>query len=62
MRIRQLRVASQITQEQLAARAELHSTYVGSVERGKRNIGFDNLLKLARALKEHPSALFVDFP
>jgi len=60
-RIRQLRLAKGWSQEELAERAGLHSTYVGGIERGERNLGLDNLLKLARALGEHPSALFADF-
>lgn len=57
-RLRQLRLAKNLTQEELAHRAGLHPTYVGGVERGERNIGFDNILKLAQALREHPAALF----
>lgn len=60
-KIRQLRLTKGWTQEDLATKAGLHSTYIGGVERGERNIGFDNLLKLARALQEHPSALFKEF-
>lgn len=60
-RIRQLRLAKGWTQEDLATKAGLHSTYIGGIERGERNVGLDNLLKLARALQEHPSALFKDF-
>jgi DNA-binding XRE family transcriptional regulator len=61
-KIRELRLARSLTQEELAHIAALHPTYIGGVERGERNIGLDNVLKLARALNEHPSALFVDFP
>lgn len=60
--IRQFRLAKGWTQEELAERTGLHPTYVGGIERGERNLGLDNLLKLARALGEHPSALFGDFP
>ena len=60
-RLRQLRLAKSMTQEALAERARLHPTYVGGVERGERNVGLDNVLKLARALDVHPSELFVDF-
>lgn len=60
-RIRQLRLAKTWSQEDLAARAGLHPTYIGGIERGERNLGLDNILKLARALDEHPSALFADF-
>ena len=61
-KVRQLRLLKGLTQEALAERSGLHPTYVGGIERGERNVGFDNLLKVARALGEHPSALFADFP
>jgi transcriptional regulator with XRE-family HTH domain len=57
-RIRELRLAKGLTQERLAERAGLHPTYIGGIERGERNVGLDNIFKLARALREHPSALF----
>ena len=60
-RIRQLRLAKDWSQEDLAARSGLHHTYIGGIERGERNLGLDNILKLARALDEYPSALFADF-
>jgi transcriptional regulator with XRE-family HTH domain len=60
-RVRQLRLAKKLTQEDLAARAGLHPTYIGGVERGERNLGLENLLKIARALSEHPSVLLSEF-
>lgn len=60
-KIRKLRLAKEWTQEELAAQTGLHPTYIGGVERGQRNLGLDNVLKIARALGEHPSALFEDF-
>ncbi|MGH9012485.1 MAG: helix-turn-helix domain-containing protein [Acidimicrobiia bacterium] len=36
--------------EKLAERAGLHWTYVGSVERGQRNVSLVNILRLAKAL------------
>jgi transcriptional regulator with XRE-family HTH domain len=60
-KVRQLRLAKGWTQEELAERTGLHATYVGGVERGERNLGLDNLLKIARALGEHPSVLLADF-
>ena len=39
-----------LSQEQLAARCDLHRTYVGSVERAERNISIDNMAKIAASL------------
>ena len=51
------RIELGLTQEELAERAQLHYTYVGSVERGERNIAFENIIALARALKISPKEL-----
>lgn len=50
-RLREVRESVGISQEKLAALAELHRTYVSSVERGKRNISLLNIERLAIALK-----------
>lgn len=51
-------VPSGLSQEGLAHLADLHRTYVGSVERGERNIGIDNLYALADALGVSARELF----
>jgi len=50
VRIRSARVDAGLSQEELAEACGLHRTYVGSVERGERNIGVLNLLAVATAL------------
>jgi len=56
--VRRLRLEKGWTQEVQADRARLHPTYIGGIERGERNVGLDNIIRLARALGEHPAALF----
>jgi transcriptional regulator with XRE-family HTH domain len=48
--LRRLRTAKGISQEELALRAGLHRTYIGSVERGERNICLENMVNIAGAL------------
>lgn len=56
-RIRARRHKLELSQEALADRAGLHWTFVGQVERGRRNLSLHNLLKLARALEIDPGPL-----
>lgn len=60
-RVRAERQQLSVSQEELAERAGLHRTYLGGVERGERNLGLVNVLRIARALNIPPSALLKDF-
>ena len=50
-RIRKARLAKGLSQEELAFEADLHRAYIGQIERGEKNIGVQNLQKIASALK-----------
>jgi transcriptional regulator with XRE-family HTH domain len=49
-RLRAERAKIGISQEELADRAHIHRTFVGSVERAERNVSIDNIERLAVAL------------
>lgn len=49
--LREQRLAKGLSQEDLADLCGLHRTYVGSVERGERNVSIDNMERLAIALE-----------
>lgn len=48
--VRSLRHRAQLSQEQLADLVGVHRTYVGSVERGERNVSLRNIAAFAAAL------------
>ncbi len=55
--IREHRIKSQLTQEQLSFRAKLHRTYIGDLERGLKSPTLDVIDALASALGIKPGAL-----
>jgi transcriptional regulator with XRE-family HTH domain len=60
-RIKDLRILKGWSQEQLSFESQLHRTYIGSVERGERNITLVNLKKITDALKISPAEFFNPF-
>jgi transcriptional regulator with XRE-family HTH domain len=60
--VRRLRKQRGLSQEELAARANMHLNHVSSIERGERNLGFLSILKIARGLDVPVTALFEEFP
>jgi len=49
-RVRELRLARGLSQEELAFRAGVHRTYLGGIERGERNPALRNIAAIAAAL------------
>jgi transcriptional regulator with XRE-family HTH domain len=50
-RVRDFRIARRLTQAQLGDACGLHRTFVGSVERGERNVAILSLRRIASALR-----------
>jgi transcriptional regulator with XRE-family HTH domain len=55
--VRRFRQCADMTQEQLAFAAEIDLTYVGGIERGKRNPSVLVLVRIATALGTEPAEL-----
>ncbi|HHY0380113.1 helix-turn-helix domain-containing protein [Vibrio ostreicida] len=56
--VRKLRNKKNLTQEELASLCDLDRTYIGSVERGERNVSLINIHKIASALNIEVKELF----
>ncbi|MDB5308827.1 MAG: putative transcriptional regulator, xre family [Gemmataceae bacterium] len=59
-RIRDRRTTLNLTQAEFAERCGLHRTFIGSVERGERNLALLSLRKIAAALRVTPAELLTD--
>jgi transcriptional regulator with XRE-family HTH domain len=57
LEIKKRRLELGISQEELAHLCNLHRTYIGSVERGERNVSLLNITVIAKALKCNPNEL-----
>lgn len=56
-RVREERTKLGLSQEELAAKAGVHRTYVGMIERAEKNITLGNIEKFAKALGLKPEEL-----
>jgi transcriptional regulator with XRE-family HTH domain len=56
--VKKRRLELNISQEELAARAQLHRTYIGDIERGARNLSLENIERVANGLGLEVSTLF----
>lgn len=56
-KVRSFRKEKGWSQEELAKRAGLHRTYIGSIERSERNVSLINIEKIAKALNTKISSL-----
>lgn len=59
-RVRYLRNQKGWSQEVLAEKTMLHRTYIGSIERGERNVSLVNIYFIATALEISLEDLFKD--
>ena len=59
--VRKRRSELGISQEELAARADLHRTYVADIERGTRNISLINIEKITSGLDIPIAKLFAEY-
>lgn len=57
-RLRAYRTQRGWSQEELAERADLHTTYIGQLERGEKNATIESISKVAAALNISLSKLF----
>jgi len=57
-RLATIRKQKGITQEKLADLIEVHRTYIGFIEQGKRNPSISNVYKIAKALEISLKDLF----
>ena len=55
--VRRLRLQKGMTQEELAFQAEIDLTYIGGIERGRRNPSLMVLVRIANALGVQPPRL-----
>jgi transcriptional regulator with XRE-family HTH domain len=60
MILRDFRIAKNLTQEELAFRADMHTTYLSRLESGRFNPSLAVIVDLSQALSIHPSELLLN--
>lgn len=60
LNVKKRRTALGYTQEVLAEKSGLHTTYISAIERAKRSIALGNVQKLANALEIETYKLFME--
>jgi transcriptional regulator with XRE-family HTH domain len=58
--VRRLRQQKGLTQEELAFEAEIDLTYMGGIERGRRNPSLRVIARVAKALSVAPAKLLTE--
>jgi transcriptional regulator with XRE-family HTH domain len=59
--VRALREVHGMSQERLGELAELHRTYIGSIERKERNLSIDNVERIAKVFGVDITALLARY-
>jgi transcriptional regulator with XRE-family HTH domain len=59
--LREFREKTGLSQEQLGAKAHVHRTYIGKVERGEKDISLTTAAKIASALGTRLSVLITAY-
>ena len=49
-RVREIRVTKNLTRDQLASKCELSSKFIYEIEKGKKGLSVESLMKLAKGL------------
>ena len=60
MRVRQQRVLNRLTQEQLAEKTGVSSSFIGHIERGEKKASVETVVALCNAMDISPSVLLQD--
>jgi len=58
-KVKKFRLDKNLSQEELAHKANLHRTYIGMIERGEKNITLLNIEKVTKALQIKIEDLFI---